>query len=149
VNKTDPDIGEAYATHLAALRQVRRSAKQAQKASGVSRRNLTKAERQVVLQKTGSRCHICGGLIDGPWQADHVLSFSAGGKHSADNYLAAHDICNNYRWNYTFAEFQEILKLGVWVRTQIERRTSVGRNIAFQFCNYDRRRAARRKSGIA
>ena len=28
-----------------------------------------------------------------------------------DNYLPAHATCNNYRWDYTAAEFQEILKL--------------------------------------
>ena len=27
------------------------------------------------------------------------------------NYLAAHAICNNYRWNYGAEEFQLILKL--------------------------------------
>lgn len=71
--------------------------------------------------KTGGPCHICGGLIDGRWQADHVLAYSGGGGHAADNYLPAHELCSIYRWDYLAEEFQEILKLGVWARTQIER----------------------------
>jgi hypothetical protein len=28
------------------------------------------------------------------------LAHSTGGKHRVDNYLAAHSVCNNYRWHY-------------------------------------------------
>ncbi|MDZ7654258.1 MAG: HNH endonuclease signature motif containing protein [Burkholderiaceae bacterium] len=70
-----------------------------------------------MLAKTAGRCHVCGGPIEGlNWHADHVLAHSGGGAHSVDNYLAAHPICNNYRWDYLDEEFREILRLGVWLR---------------------------------
>jgi hypothetical protein len=75
-----------------------------------------------------------------------VLAYSVGGGHAVDNYLPAHVTCNNYRWDYTAAEFQEILKLGVWTRTQVERGTSVGREIASKFSAYEVKRSARRKA---
>lgn len=85
-------------------------------------------------------------MIDGKsWEADHVLALSAGGVRSADNYLPAHSICNNYRWHYDAEEFQWILKLGVWIRTQIEKRTLVGMAAAAGFVVYERRRASRRQ----
>jgi 5-methylcytosine-specific restriction endonuclease McrA len=83
---------------------------------------LRAAERATVLRKTGGKCHICGGDIRGSWHADHVLAHSAGGKHATDNYLPAHGTCNNYRWDYLAEEFELILKLGVWARTQVETR---------------------------
>jgi hypothetical protein len=74
------------------------------------------------------------------------MARSTGGEHSIDNYLAAHAICNNYRWHYNAEEFQWILKLGVWIRTQIENGTPIGREAGRRFCEYERRRAARRRS---
>jgi hypothetical protein len=106
-------------------------------------------ERNEVLAKTGGKCHICGGLIEeDDWQADHVLAHSAGGEHSPDNYLPAHDLCNNYRWHYEAEEFQWILKLGVWLRTQIEHEKVIGRSAGQLFCNHDRKRAKRRRSPL-
>jgi len=82
----------------------------------------------------------------GQWQADHVMAHSAGGVHEEDNYLPAHSLCNNYRWDYLPAEFQYILKLGVWARTQIERGTHVGNDISSAFSAHETRRLTRRKS---
>lgn len=107
---------------------------------------LTAAERDDILSKTGAKCHICGGDIRGPWNADHVMAHSAGGKHSADNYLPAHSSCNNYRWDYLPEEFELILKLGVWARTQVEKGTMVGRIIEQRFSAYEATRIGRRKS---
>jgi len=88
-------------------------------------------------------------LISGStWHADHVLAHSTGAAHRADNYLPAHALCNNYRWDYSAEEFQHILKLGVWTRTQIERRTRFGRDATAAFLAYDRTRQARRTSAI-
>jgi len=109
-------------------------------------RRLTPSERDVVLGKTAGRCHICGGEVQhGSWHADHVLAHSAGGKQAVDNYLPAHGICNQYRWDYIAEEFQLILKLGVWARTQVETGTSVGRLIEQGFQKYEARRIGRRK----
>jgi len=79
------------------------------------------------------------------WDADHVLSHSKGGEHSIDNYLPAHKTCNNYRWDYLAQEFQEIMKLGVWARTQVEKETKVGKQIAEKFVKYEIQRIKRRK----
>ncbi len=111
-----------------------------------TRMRLSRSDRDDILKKTANRCHICGGLIEGAWAADHVFAHSFGGRHSVDNYLPAHPICNNYRWFYGTEEFQWILKLGVWLRTQIEKESELGRLAAKLFCSYDRTRAERRTS---
>ena len=85
---------------------------------------MSKEEGNLIILKTDSRCHICGGEIEGIWEADHVLSHSKGGSHSIENYLPAHKICNNYRWDYLPEEFQVIMKLGILLRTEIEKETS-------------------------
>jgi hypothetical protein len=108
---------------------------------------LSRRERTRILAKTGQRCHICGGPIAPRerWQADHVLARSGGGGQAVDNYLPAHAICNNYRWDYLPDESQLILKLGVWTRTQVERGTSVGRAVAVAFVAHQERRERRRR----
>jgi hypothetical protein len=73
-----------------------------------------------------------------------VIAHSAGGTHKVDNFLPAHSTCNNYRWDYTSEEFQYILKLGVWTRTQIERGTTIGNMVATAFECHELRRVKRR-----
>ena len=79
------------------------------------------------------------------WNADHVLAHSGGGDHSIANYLPAHRRCNSYRWDYLPEEFQEILRMGVWLRTQIEKETKVGQLSGAAFIKYERGRISRRK----
>ena len=112
---------------------------------------LSQPERSGVLAKTGKRCHICGGPIAPTerWQADHVLAHSSGGGQAVENYLPAHALCNNYRWDYLPEEFQLILKLGVWARTQAERGTSVGEAVATGFVAHEQRRERRRRQSAA
>jgi 5-methylcytosine-specific restriction endonuclease McrA len=139
---------ENFAAHLRQLRLERRERKETTRSSRRARQPLSAAERANILAKTAGRCHICGGPINElTWHADHVLAHSAGGAHSANNYLPAHALCNNYRWDYSAEEFQHILKLGVWMWTQIERRTTFGREAAARFLAYERARRARRASG--
>ena len=47
---------------------------------------------------------------------------------------------------YTDEEFQYILKLGVWLRTQIERDTRIGREAAARFVTYEASRLRRRRT---
>lgn len=137
---------EELAAHFKKLHLDRYEIQERGRRTNVPRQILSADERNAILRKTDSRCHICGGFIDGkPWHADHVLSHSSGGAHHIDNYLPAHSLCNNYRWDYTPEEFQYILKLGVWLRTQIERRTSVGKIAALAFIAYESARVRRRK----
>jgi 5-methylcytosine-specific restriction endonuclease McrA len=129
--------------HLINLRGKRRQGKR--DSVRRPRTSLTAAQRMRVLAKTSGRCHICGGkVVNKNWQADHVIAHSAGGANEVDNYLPAHSTCNNYRWDYLPEEFQYILKLGVWARTQIERGTSVGNDVARAFAGYEIRRVKRR-----
>ena len=138
--------GQEYSAFLAALHKARKVSTTKERINNRKRQRLSARERQHILSKTGSRCHICGGIIDGEWDADHVLSHSKGGEHSVENYLPAHKTCNNYRWHYLAEEFQEIMKLGVWVRTQIERNTKIGKQAAEKFVRYEMQRVARRKT---
>ena len=73
------------------------------------------------------------------------MACSTGGIHALDNYLPAHSTCNNYKWDYLPEEMQLILKLGVWVKTQVERGTKVGREVERKFTNHELARIARRK----
>jgi 5-methylcytosine-specific restriction endonuclease McrA len=140
-----PATGAEYGEYVKKLRDERRRQKAVEKQERRKRRRLTSKQRIEVLAKTGSRCHICGGKIDGDWEADHVLSRSKGGEHTVANYLPAHTLCNNYRWDYMSEEFQEILKLGVWARTQAQNNTKIGRDIAEGFVKYETNRIKRRK----
>jgi len=140
-----PADEQEYARLLAGLRNERRAIKAEEKLRKGRRQLLNEKQRLEILTKTAGRCHICGGLISGAWEADHVLSHSKGGGHSVDNYLPAHCTCNNYRWDYTSKEFQEIMKLGVWLRNQIEKNTSIGKMAAEKFIKHEVRRVARRK----
>lgn len=135
---------EAFAEFLHELRLTHRRRQAELRGTIAPRQSLSPAERKEVFRKTAGRCHICGGAIDGRWHADHVFSHSAGGIHAADNYLPAHALCNNYRWDYTAEEFQAILKLGVWVRTEIEHKSTLGLKVANRYLSHERSRNGRR-----
>lgn len=136
---------EKFAERLRLLHKQRRKKKLATR-QAAARKSLSKREREQVLLKTGRQCHVCGGLIDGEWEADHVFAHALGGQHDPDNYLPAHSTCNKYRWFYGTEEFQWILKLGVWLRTQIEQEKPIGRIAAKAFCSREHTRAGRRKT---
>jgi hypothetical protein len=148
-----PDSAVKLAEHLSRLaadRQKRHAAtRQKRQATGTKksarRMLLTPTERVAVKNKTEGRCHICGGLVGENWQADHVLCHSDGGRHSVENYLASHALCNNYRWDYSPEEFQWILKIGVWARTQMAKQSSrIGSELAERFFQYEVKREKRR-----
>jgi hypothetical protein len=50
-----------------------------------------------------------------------------------DNYLAAHGVCNRYRWHWSSQEFQFILKLDVWARKQMVKQTPIGKKMGEYF----------------
>ena len=135
-----------FANRLKRLHELRRKSKTP--ISTRKRQSLSKAQRNLILSKTGGRCHICGGKIKKVenWQADHVFAHSHGGEHSIENYLAAHSICNHYRRNYGSEEFQWIMKLGIWIRTLIEREDNLAMALAERFIKHERQRIARQKS---
>jgi len=138
------DVNE-FANYMRDLRERREQGKTSTKLRGANRKTLNAAERTIIASKTDGRCHVCGGAIaNNDWQADHVLAHSSGGEHSVENYLPAHRICNNYRWDYLPEEFQEILRMGVWLRTQVERQTSIGQAAGAGYLKYEEARLARR-----
>ena len=132
------------AEQLVSLRLARREHQEARRRNQARRRQLTQGERAAVLARTAARCHICGGRIDDHWQADHVLAFSRGGGHAAENYLPAHALCNAYRWDYSPEEFQWVLKIGVWARRQMEKQSPLGLAMLSTFFDYEVRRQKRR-----
>jgi hypothetical protein len=139
------DDAAQFSMHLKTLREERNRRRSEIRAAGLKRRQLRSHERQAVLSKTDGLCHICGGKIDGAWAADHVLAHANGGEHSVGNYLPAHELCNNYRWFYGTEEFQWILKLGVWLRTRIEKKDRGTIELVEDFVRYEIRRNARRR----
>lgn len=143
-----PTSALLLATRLVALRNARRE-RQAVNPRRLRRpRALSAGERRIVFEKTDGRCHICGGQIEGPWEADHVLSRSGGGPPSVDNYLPAHSLCNNYRWDYSSEEFQWIMKIGIWARLVMEKGSGLGDQMLEAFFEYEvRRQKRRRRSG--
>ena len=141
-----PETSIIYSDYLQDLNNKRRRNKSANKKRKSKRRGLSKIERQQVLKKTDGKCHICGGDIETYWEADHVLAHSGGGSNDVNNYLPAHRLCNNYRWDYLPEEFHEILRLGVWLRTQIQSKTTVGMQAAGKFIKYENQRISRRKN---
>jgi 5-methylcytosine-specific restriction endonuclease McrA len=140
------DDVDDFAIFLKEMRSKRESAKALEKANKSKRHPLKRMERELILSKTDSRCHICGGPVGNNWHADHILAHSAGGEHSPDNYLPAHPVCNNYRWDYLPEEFELILKLGVLARTEIEKGTIVGKEVSKKFLQKEKQRIGRRKS---
>lgn len=122
-----PNNAEQFAELLGRLKLDRYERKTVVKAEKRARQSLSAKERKEILLKTGRMCHVCGGIIKAnDWQADHVVAHASGGIHQPENYLPAHRLCNNYRWDYSPEEFQHILKLGIWLRDQIEMQTKVG-----------------------
>ncbi len=110
------------------------------------RLSLTAEQRVEVLNKTDSRCHLCGGEItENKFAADHVLSHAAGGEHKLANYLSAHSLCNGCRWFYSPEEFQWILRMGVWARKQIEdQKKPISRDMLAAFWAHEKELPERR-----
>ncbi len=78
MSASDPFLrAEDFAAHLRSLREKRSDQKLALR-NQVVRKPLARSEREQIFQKTGGRCHICGGVIEGAWEADHVFSHSLG-----------------------------------------------------------------------
>jgi 5-methylcytosine-specific restriction endonuclease McrA len=110
------------------------------------RRALSKADRTEILAKTRGRCHLCGGVIgSAPWDANHVFPLALGGKQGLENYLPTHRSCNGAKWHLRPKELALVLKLGAWLRSEIERGTSLGKTAGEAYCKTERRRAGRRK----
>jgi 5-methylcytosine-specific restriction endonuclease McrA len=137
--------GLSFAKELKKLHVHRRKKIRRLRPKRIPRSSLSAANRRKVLEKTAGRCHICGGSLDGDkWHADHILAYASGGAQSLDNYLPTHSTCNSYRRCFSAVEFQWVLKLGVWLRGEIARETTIGREASHKFCRHHRRLEGRR-----
>lgn len=135
------DSPEVLVRELNNLINVREGNKTKKKRTG-----LSKQTRQLILDKTDSKCHICGKEVSlDKFEADHVKNFTSGGEDNEANFLASCRTCNNYRWHYSPQEVQWILKIGVWAKTQMAKETSIGRVMAEQFVKSEVSRENRRK----
>ena len=65
--------GQQYSAFLTALHKARKASTTEEMIKNRKRQRLSARDRQHILSKTGSRCHICGGLIDGEWDASEVI----------------------------------------------------------------------------
>lgn len=131
-----------FIKRLVDLHQLRMKSKSKSKRG----QGLSKSDRLKVFSKTSGKCHVCGDELDPVnFEADHVMAHAKGGANHVDNFLPACRTCNNYRWDYLSEEFQWILKIGVWARTQMEKETKIGRIMTEGFMVHERRRINRRK----
>lgn len=133
--------GKGLVKLILSLRAQRRKNKQPAK-----RKTLTKKQRETILAKTNSRCHVCGIEVAlNNFQADHVQSHITGGVHAENNYLPACSTCNNLRWHYSPEEIQVIMKLGRWLKTKILEESEEGVSLAKQFVKHDMQLRKKRK----
>ena len=129
------------------FRRLRRQRNQTSEQRG-ARRRIAKLGRDAILQKTGGRCHICGGNIakDSYWEADHVFPAKRGGRSDIDNYLPTHGQCNSAKWDQSVEELQWVLKIGVWAKHEMEGKGKLGRLMLGDFWASERRRVNRQKA---
>jgi len=80
-----------------------------------------------------------------PWDANHIYPLALGGKQGLKNYLPTHRSCNGAKWHLQPKELALVLKLGGWLRSEIERGTPFGKKAGEAYCKKDSRRANRRK----
>ncbi len=123
--------------YLKELHQHRRLSKLARSRKG----KLTLAQKEAILLKTDSRCHICGCDLElNDFQADHVKRHISGGIAIIENFHPSCKTCNNYRLHYLPEEIQCMLKFGVFSKTQIENETTLGLSFAEAFLKKEARR---------
>lgn len=76
----------------------------------MSRKQLTKAERQEVYEKYGGRCAYCGREINyKDMQVDHLVSLYHGGADSMENYMPACRMCNHYKRASSLETFRDMI----------------------------------------
>lgn len=69
-------------------------AKVARRRAVLARVTTEKVLSAEVLRRSEGVCGICGGVITGPFDVDHIIPLARGGPHSYANTQAAHPVCN-------------------------------------------------------
>lgn len=133
--------GKGLIKLILSLRQQRRN----NKVKDNKRSALTKKQRELVLAKTDSRCHVCGiEVVLNNFHADHVKAHITGGEHAEHNYLPSCSTCNNLRWHYSPEEIQVMLKLGRWLKSQLTKDNEQSLELANQFVKHEMALRAKR-----
>lgn len=107
-------------------------------------RSPSAERRKEIRQKTGGRCHVCGGPLGAKWQADHVRPHARGGDGSAANYLPCCKICNRARWHNRSKKIRNIMKYGVFAYSQVTAKTALGKELRKAYRAHRKRCKARR-----
>lgn len=77
----------------------------------MKRRQLTKAQRREIYQKTNGHCAYCGCELEYERMAvDHVIPLAHGGADEMDNMLPSCRSCNHYKDTRTLEHFREAVE---------------------------------------
>lgn len=132
------DNKEYLSAEFRRLREVR-SEKKKVKAKA---KNLKKAEKMEVFEKTNCTCHLCGNKLNGE---KFSISFPFVSNGLVADSLPACRSCKRLYGNYLPSEIKWIMKLGMWARTQIEYETEIGQDIAIELVETESDRERSRK----
>jgi 5-methylcytosine-specific restriction endonuclease McrA len=55
---------------------------------------VEKIDREYIIARDNSTCHICGKRVTTQLELDHLVPLAKGGSHTADNLRVAHKWCN-------------------------------------------------------
>jgi len=111
------------------------------------RRAFSRSMRMTVMAKTAGRCYSCGHKfndISEVW-IEHIVPFSAGGSNEIDNLLPGCPLCNYTRQNYSPHKIQRILSIGASLVKEIDKDSTIGRQVLSFLKDEDARRRRRRK----
>jgi len=100
-----------------------------QAASAQKRRAPTRKKRDLIFEKTGGNCHVCGGPAGEGWHADHVVPHKRGGTSKLSNLLPSCRECNGLRSAGKPGGIRESFRIGVYARRHMKNETRLGRKL--------------------
>jgi hypothetical protein len=112
-----------------------------------ARKPFTKKIRAEVMAKTNGHCYSCGHKFESPSEVwiEHIIAFSTGGSNTIENLLPGCRICNYTRSKHTPRKIQRILTIGSVLVDEIDRQTTLGKDLlAFLQATETRRRSKRK-----
>lgn len=101
----------------------------------IKRKPIYNSTKELVWDKTGGRCHICGRVLkfnakigeSGRWHVDHVVPFARGGKDGTKNFLPICKVCNRLKSHLRGRKFRIIVQFGTWALSESKKRTEMGK----------------------
>ena len=124
------NTAESFSLYFKKLKNDRNKKKKKQP----RRYRLFMSDKISILEKAGYKCHVCGGPVTlSNFHANHVAPHSSSANSRIDNFLPSCNVCNRARWFFDPEEIQWILKLGIFVKTEIEKKSVLGKEIAEKY----------------